>query len=93
MGEQRESSGLHGLKPGIVMVVIQFAYAGVNVLYKLATDDGMKINILIAYRFILASAFLLPLAFFVERYALLFLFIFPFFFFKTNSLLIKRFIW
>ncbi|XP_042495831.1 WAT1-related protein At1g25270-like [Macadamia integrifolia] len=58
---------LHGLKPMMMMVVVQIVFAGVNVFYKLATMDGMNLHILIAYRYIFASIFLAPLAFFVER--------------------------
>ena len=60
--------GFHELKPGMAMVIVQVLYTGVNVLYKLAADDGMKLKVLIAYRFIFATAFILPIAFFVERY-------------------------
>ncbi|KAK1386046.1 hypothetical protein POM88_023781 [Heracleum sosnowskyi] len=49
------------------MVIVQTAFAGVNVLYKLASNDGMNLRILVAYRFIFAAAFIVPLALFVER--------------------------
>ncbi|XP_074312157.1 WAT1-related protein At1g25270-like [Silene latifolia] len=55
------------LKPVIMMVIVQIAFAGVNVLYKLAADDGMNLRILVAYRFLFATAFIFPLAFFLER--------------------------
>ncbi|KAJ4951600.1 hypothetical protein NE237_028432 [Protea cynaroides] len=58
---------LHGLKPAMVMVLVQIIFAGVNVFYKLATKDGMNLRILVAYRYIFATIFLAPLAFFVER--------------------------
>lgn len=58
---------INELKPVLLMVVAQALYAGLNVLYKLVLYDGMSVNILIAYRFIFASAFMVPLAFFVER--------------------------
>ncbi|KAK1402329.1 Plant-drug/metabolite exporter [Heracleum sosnowskyi] len=47
--------------------MVQTTFAVVNVFYKLAADDGMNLSVLIAYRFIFAAAFMLPLAFFVKR--------------------------
>ncbi|KAM2694256.1 hypothetical protein EV2_008338 [Malus domestica] len=67
MGTGRICNALHGLKPVLLMVVVQFAFAGVNVLYKLAANDGMNLSILVAYRFIFGTAFLLPIALFFER--------------------------
>ncbi|KAK9128137.1 hypothetical protein Syun_016934 [Stephania yunnanensis] len=58
---------LHGLKPTLLMVVVQTVFAGVNVLYKLAIDDGMNLRILVAYRYVFAAATISPLAFFLER--------------------------
>ncbi|KAM7250312.1 hypothetical protein ACFE04_022195 [Oxalis oulophora] len=56
-----------GLKPVLVMVLVQVLYAGVNVFYKLAAYNGMSLNLLIAYRYIFASAFMFPFAFILER--------------------------
>ncbi|KAM1646611.1 hypothetical protein ACFXTN_007617 [Malus domestica] len=67
MGTGQICNALHGLKPVLLMVVVQFAFAGVNVLYKLAANDGMNLSILVAYRFIFGTAFLLPIALFFER--------------------------
>ncbi|CAN6720227.1 unnamed protein product [Malus baccata var. baccata] len=67
MGTGRLCNALHGLKPVLLMVVVQFAFAGVNILYKLAANDGMNLRILVAYRFIFGTAFLLPIALFIER--------------------------
>ncbi|MFQ6630374.1 hypothetical protein Gotur_008212 [Gossypium turneri] len=58
---------LHGLKPAMLMVVVQVVFAGVNVLYKLAENDGMSSKVMVAYRFIFASAVMIPLALIVER--------------------------
>ncbi|XP_072969926.1 WAT1-related protein At1g68170-like [Typha angustifolia] len=49
------------------MMLIQLVFAGINILYKLALDDGMDVRILVAYRYLFAMAFLCPLAFFLER--------------------------
>ncbi|KAF4384959.1 hypothetical protein F8388_010557 [Cannabis sativa] len=48
-------------------MVAQIAYAGVNVLYKLAANDGMSLKVIVAYRFLFATVFIFPLAFFIER--------------------------
>ena len=56
-----------GAKPAIVMVAVQLVFGGVNILYKLAINDGMNTRVLVAYRFIFATAFISPLAFILER--------------------------
>ena len=58
---------LDGLKPVLVMVIVQVGYAGLNVLYKIAASDGMSVRVIVAYRFIFATAFMVPLALFFER--------------------------
>ncbi|XP_008785911.2 WAT1-related protein At1g25270-like [Phoenix dactylifera] len=55
------------LKPAGGMVLVQLVFAGVNIFYKLAINDGMDMRILVTYRFLFATAFLGPLAFFLER--------------------------
>ncbi|KAF6163661.1 hypothetical protein GIB67_036121 [Kingdonia uniflora] len=57
----------HGLKPMLVMMVVQFSFAGVNVFYKLAINDGMSMRVMVAYRYIFATVVIGPIAFFVER--------------------------
>ncbi|KAK6916110.1 EamA domain, partial [Dillenia turbinata] len=56
-----------GMKPGLVMVLVQITFAGVNVLYKLAANIGMSLKVLVAYRFMFATAFILPVALIFER--------------------------
>ncbi|XP_042480411.1 WAT1-related protein At1g68170-like [Macadamia integrifolia] len=58
---------LHELKPVLMMVLVQAISAGVSVFYKLATEDGMNMRILVAYRYIFATILLAPFAFFIER--------------------------
>ncbi|XP_050208915.1 WAT1-related protein At1g68170-like [Mercurialis annua] len=58
---------MHELKPVLLMVIVQFCFAGINVFYKLAAYDGMSLKVLIAYRFIFAILFLIPLALIFER--------------------------
>ncbi|XP_054782857.1 WAT1-related protein At1g25270-like isoform X2 [Prosopis cineraria] len=59
---------MEDLKPAVMMIMVQVGYAGVSILYKVvANDDSATLSILMAYRFIFASLFMLPLAFFFER--------------------------
>ncbi|CAD5167828.1 unnamed protein product [Musa acuminata subsp. malaccensis] len=55
--------------PTLAMVFVQVGFAGLNVLSKLAMDDGMSPFVMIAYRQIVATIFLSPIAFFLERKA------------------------
>ncbi|KAK4802592.1 hypothetical protein SAY86_000795 [Trapa natans] len=64
---QRACKELYGMKAALVMVFVQTAFAGVNVLYKLAANDGMSLQVLVAYRFLFAIAFMVPLALIFER--------------------------
>lgn len=77
---------MHGLKPALMMLTVQIAFASVNVLYKLAINDGMSVRVLTAYRLIFAAATTIPLALFFERFMhsyikllyILFIFLFRF---------------
>ncbi|XP_054797521.1 WAT1-related protein At1g25270-like [Prosopis cineraria] len=55
------------LKAACMMIVVQVAYAGVSILYKMVANEGTSLSVLMAYRFLFASAFMLPLAFFMDR--------------------------
>lgn len=61
---------LHGVKPPLLMVLVQVIFAGVNVMYKLAANDGMNLRIIIAYRFMFATAITVPIALILERKSL-----------------------
>ncbi|CAN0881341.1 WAT1-related protein At1g68170 [Linum grandiflorum] len=58
---------IEGLKPAFLMVLVQISLAVVNIFYKLAANDGMILKIIVAYRFLFASAFMVPLAILFER--------------------------
>uniref|UniRef100_A0A0D9WBG8 WAT1-related protein n=1 Tax=Leersia perrieri TaxID=77586 RepID=A0A0D9WBG8_9ORYZ len=59
---------VQGMQPVAAMVVVQVVFAGVNIFYKLAVVcDGMDMRVLVAYRYLFASAVLAPLAYFIER--------------------------
>ncbi|KAL2468861.1 Uncharacterized protein Fot_50437 [Forsythia ovata] len=50
-----------------MMVAVQMALTGVNILYKLAANDGMSLKVLVAYRFMFAALTVVPLALILER--------------------------
>ncbi|KAK4491224.1 hypothetical protein RD792_001957 [Penstemon davidsonii] len=58
---------VEGLKPTIMMVSVQIAFTGVNIFYKLAANNGMNLQVVIAYRFLFAVATVIPLALIFER--------------------------
>ncbi|XP_058735696.1 WAT1-related protein At1g68170-like [Vicia villosa] len=58
---------LRELKPVVLMVLVQIAYAAANVFYKIATNDGMSIRVVTSYRLIVGAAFSFPLALVLER--------------------------
>lgn len=61
-------AGSGDLLPVVGMVSFQVVFAGLNIFYKLAVSDGMDLRVLVAYRYMFASAFITPLAYFVERW-------------------------
>ncbi|KAF7848986.1 hypothetical protein BT93_L1368 [Corymbia citriodora subsp. variegata] len=67
MARYRFSKAVHEMKAPLMMVIVQIACAGVNILSKLAASDGMNLTLLVAYRLIIATGVMAPLAFFLER--------------------------
>ncbi|KOM54009.1 hypothetical protein LR48_Vigan09g266800 [Vigna angularis] len=57
---------VQAMKPTLLMLVVQVAFAGVNIFYKLAVNDGMNLKVIVAYRFLFATAFIAPLALILE---------------------------
>ncbi|KAD3641355.1 hypothetical protein E3N88_30579 [Mikania micrantha] len=53
--------------PLLVMIAIQFAFATINVLLKKVIEDGLDHLVFITYRLGVATLFLAPVAFFLER--------------------------
>uniref|UniRef100_A0ACD5UPL2 Uncharacterized protein n=1 Tax=Avena sativa TaxID=4498 RepID=A0ACD5UPL2_AVESA len=54
-------------RPAAGMVGVQMLFSVLNILIKLALNDGMDARVLVAYRFMFAAVVLCPIAFFVER--------------------------
>lgn len=59
---------VNALKPPMAMVLLQLIFAAINVMYKLAANEGMNLKIIIAYRFMFATVVMLPFAVVFERY-------------------------
>lgn len=51
----------------LLMIVVQILLASVNVLYKVAINDGIDVKILTSYRLMFAAASTIPMAIFLER--------------------------
>ncbi|KAF3486743.1 hypothetical protein F2Q69_00054190 [Brassica cretica] len=60
----------NGMKPMLMMLVVQVAQAGVHIFFKLAISNRVSVRVLLAYRFLLSTAVMVPLAFFFNRKAL-----------------------
>lgn len=63
-----DTKGFSKWYPVLVMIAVQFAFATINVLLKKVIDDGLDHLVFITYRLCVATLFLAPVAFFVERY-------------------------
>ncbi|KAG0474919.1 hypothetical protein HPP92_014605 [Vanilla planifolia] len=60
-------SFLNACFPYLCMILVQLAYGGMNVLIKVAMQQGLSHHVFVAYRHILASAISGPLAYVLER--------------------------
>ncbi|XP_017415741.1 WAT1-related protein At1g68170 isoform X2 [Vigna angularis] len=67
MDDLNKVEGTGNVKAVLLMILLQTLYAVVNIMLKIVADDGMSLSILVAYRFIFATAFIVPLALIVER--------------------------
>ncbi|XVF68124.1 hypothetical protein PTKIN_Ptkin10aG0178000 [Pterospermum kingtungense] len=57
----------NALKPPLAMILVQLIFAAFNVMYKLATNEGMNLRIIIAYRFMFATVVMVAFAVIFER--------------------------
>ncbi|KAK4438235.1 WAT1-related protein [Sesamum alatum] len=64
---EKMCSTIHGLKPTLIMVLVQTLLSLVNIGYKLAANDGMTLSVLVAYRLTIGAACIIPVAIIVER--------------------------
>ncbi|RWW85777.1 hypothetical protein BHE74_00005526 [Ensete ventricosum] len=54
--------------PYLAIVVVQLAYAGSNILCKLALEQGLSFLVFVVYRHLIALLILAPLAYVLERF-------------------------
>ncbi|XP_010517305.1 PREDICTED: WAT1-related protein At2g39510 [Camelina sativa] len=54
-------------KPFLTVVSLQFGYAGLSIIAKFALNQGMSPHVLAAYRHIVATIFIAPFAYFLDR--------------------------
>ncbi|XP_028753142.1 WAT1-related protein At1g25270-like [Neltuma alba] len=59
-----------GVKGAVLMVMVQIIYSGTNVLYKMVENRGISMTVVVAYRFLFSTCFIVPLALFFERESL-----------------------
>ncbi|CAI9090098.1 OLC1v1024789C1 [Oldenlandia corymbosa var. corymbosa] len=66
-----KNGGGHGdggaWKPAVMMIAGQVMLSGMNILLKLAANDGMDSRVIVAYRFVFGAVFMAPISFFSER--------------------------
>lgn len=58
---------LEEVKAVIAMLVVQFIFAGMFILFKITAHDGTNLRILVAYRLSFATLFMFPLALVFQR--------------------------
>lgn len=58
-------------KPFIAVVLLQFGYAGMDILSKSALNKGMSCYVLVVYRHAVAFVVIVPFAVILEKYCLL----------------------
>ncbi|GLJ17399.1 hypothetical protein SUGI_0302470 [Cryptomeria japonica] len=62
------SSSFHEIwKPSLAMILVQICFAGMNILSKIALDQGMSHFVLVVYRHLIATIVTAPLAYILER--------------------------
>ncbi|GLJ17369.1 hypothetical protein SUGI_0301700 [Cryptomeria japonica] len=57
-------------KPSLAMIFVQFGFAGMNIISKMALNQGMSHFVLVFYRHLVATIVTAPLAYFLERITL-----------------------
>lgn len=58
---------IDGVKPILLMIVVQGIHALLSIMIKMVTNDGKSLSVLVAYRFLFSAAFNVPVALLFER--------------------------
>ncbi|KAK4254336.1 hypothetical protein QN277_009735 [Acacia crassicarpa] len=56
-----------GVKGIVLMVIVQILYTGTNILYNIVANHGISMTVIVAYRFLFSTFFIVPLALLFER--------------------------
>ena len=64
------ASQLVSSKPYVAQIAVQACLAGMNIITKVALDDGMNHFVFVAYTLAVATVAIAPVAYFLERYVL-----------------------
>ncbi|KAK4254340.1 hypothetical protein QN277_009738 [Acacia crassicarpa] len=59
-----------GVKGIVLMVIVQILYTGTNILYNIVANHGISMTVIVAYRFLFSTFFIVPLALLFERESL-----------------------
>ncbi|PWA42332.1 eamA domain, WAT1-related protein [Artemisia annua] len=58
---------VQSLKATLMIIAYQLMNAALSISYKVASNDGMRVSILITYRYLISSVLILPLALIIKR--------------------------
>lgn len=67
MATESMVQGLKQAKPFILVILLQFGSAGMNIIIKFALNQGMNQHVLVVYRNIIAALVIAPFALVLER--------------------------
>ncbi|PWA38711.1 eamA domain, WAT1-related protein [Artemisia annua] len=57
---------VQSLKATLMIIAYQLMNAALSISYKVASNDGMRVSILITYRYLISSVLILPLALIIK---------------------------
>lgn len=63
---------LGSFKPHVAEIAVQVCLAGMNIITRVALDEGMSHFVFVAYTLAVATVVISPFAFFLERYLIVF---------------------
>ena len=61
---------LKAAKPFFAVIVLQFGYAGMSIVFKYALNKGISLHVLVVYRHAVAAVVVAPFALVLERFLL-----------------------
>lgn len=67
MSKESSSRMLTRAKPFVAVILMQFGFAGMSIISKLALNKGMSQHVLVVYRHAVATVFIAPFALVFDR--------------------------